>query len=140
MTRQTSINCYNEIRDNGLLSKRRLEVYDILYHNGPITAGELFQLGLRGGVWNNAVKGGICARLTELRDAKVAAEVGLKVCSSSNKEVILWDVTSNLPTTPKKNTKPKNLKKCIEYILKGMERRGWNEISVDTLKKLKENA
>ena len=39
-TRQTSIDCYNEIRANGLLSKRRFEVYEALLSSAPCTSSE----------------------------------------------------------------------------------------------------
>ena len=32
--RQTSIDCYKQIKSEGLLSKRRLEVYELLLENG----------------------------------------------------------------------------------------------------------
>lgn len=97
MIRQTSIEAYHAIKESGLLSRRRFQVYDILFHHGPLTAGEVFQLGLQEGTWSRAVKGGICARLTELRDVGVAEEKGTRTCSLSGQKTILWDVTPRLP-------------------------------------------
>ena len=42
--RQTSIDCYNKIKAEGLLSKRRLEVYEILFHHGQLTANEIVRI------------------------------------------------------------------------------------------------
>ena len=41
--RQTSVEAYNQIRDEGLLSKLQFEVYDAIYQNGPLTQGELWK-------------------------------------------------------------------------------------------------
>jgi hypothetical protein len=91
MTRTTSIQAYHKIKDEGLLSQRRWEVYDALFKHGPKTGGELFNIC--GGV----VKGSVCARLTELRDLGVAYEQGTKTCDLTGQTAILWDVTDKLP-------------------------------------------
>lgn len=41
MARDTSREAYNKIKEMGLLSQRRWEVYDILYSHGPMTGGEI---------------------------------------------------------------------------------------------------
>lgn len=38
--RQTSIDCFNQIKKEGLLSKRRLEVYEAIFKNAPCTTNE----------------------------------------------------------------------------------------------------
>ena len=40
--RQTSIDCYNQIKAEGLLSKRRLEVYEAILKSAPCSSGEAF--------------------------------------------------------------------------------------------------
>ena len=103
MTRQTSREAYETIKNNGMLSKRRWEAYHILYHNGPMTCGELFShsdLKNLKGYRQNFV-----ARLGELRDVGVVVELGTKKCSITGNNVILWDVTSNLPVKLKKEKK-----------------------------------
>lgn len=93
--RQTSAEAYHTIQANGLLSKRRWEIYDALYRHGPKTGSELFKcLTLYG---ENPTHSNIVTRLGELRDLGVAAEVGKKECEVSGMRVILWDVTDNLP-------------------------------------------
>jgi len=94
--RQTSIDAYNEILFNGLLSKRRWEVYNFLYQNGPLTAEEI-RVALCPNLGN-----GITPRLSELKALGVIVEVGTKK-NPSGMEAILWDVTGNLPIAlPKK--------------------------------------
>ena len=38
--RQTSIDCYNQIKAEGLLTKRRLQVYEAILRNAPCTSSE----------------------------------------------------------------------------------------------------
>lgn len=99
--RQTSVEAYNTIKENGLLSLRRWQIYDILFHHGPLTAGEIFDRGI------GIVKGSVCARLTELRELGIVSEIGEKKWSSTGHTGILWDVTKGLPVTPEK-TESKN--------------------------------
>ena len=40
-TRVTSREVYDQVKAEGLLSTRRFEVYDILFHHGPLTCGEV---------------------------------------------------------------------------------------------------
>lgn len=95
MKRQTSIAAYHKIRNEGLLSKRRWEVYDVMYHNGPLTSGEAFTILNR-----NRPAGALTqsrARFTELRELGLLREIGVRKCSVTGMNVILWDVTDKLP-------------------------------------------
>ena len=106
MTRQTSIAAYNKIKSDGLLSKRRLEVYQILYKFGPLTAHEVVNIARS--KYPKANQTGFNARLSELRTMTVVDEVGEKADKVSGHLNILWDVNSNLPIKlPKKKTKDK---------------------------------
>lgn len=92
MVRQTSIEAYNKIKENGLLAKRTWEVYDTLFNFGPLTGREVFdRLGKKGFTTHTA------SRLSELRDRCAITEVGKKVCSVTGMKVILWDVTDRVP-------------------------------------------
>lgn len=97
MIRETSIEAFNKIRDEGLLSNRRMQVYTVLFENGPLTGNEVFEL-LKN-EYNIQFKNApsIVSRLGELRNMGVVKEVGKKLCSISGMTVILWDVTKNLP-------------------------------------------
>lgn len=91
-TRQTSIDCYNEIKASGLLSKRRLEVYEVLLKITPCTASEL-QKSMD---YNNG--GRDCMkRVSELRDLGVIYEKRERKCSITGRNVIEWDLTDKLP-------------------------------------------
>ena len=93
--RNTSIAAYREIQDNGLLSKRRWQTYDDLYHHGPSTSRDSEdRLGDR-----NAHR-----RLRDLEEWGVAEKVGEVTCKKTGHRVTLWDVNANLPRKPSGGT------------------------------------
>lgn len=106
MIRQTSTDAYNKIKTEGLLTKKRFQIYDLLYVHGPATAGELFDLCRQQDSGHTVVKGSVCARLTELRDQGVVYEAGIGEWSGTGHKSILWDVTANLPHELTKKQKP----------------------------------
>src|SRR5687768_4770729 len=94
LPRQTSIQAYKKIQQNGLLSQNRLLVYRALYEWGPCTAGELsiHLMPMR--------HAAVSARLSELVRWKVAKEVGTKTCTKSGHTCLVFDVTDKLPVAP----------------------------------------
>lgn len=103
MIRQTSIEAYQTIKENGLLSKRRMEVYEELYKNGPLTPKQI-SVSLKGhpnfGYWK---------RLSELREMGIVSEVGKVECPYTKQTVILWDVNDRLPEKIEKVKKQKTI-------------------------------
>jgi len=101
-TRQTSIDCYNQIKSAGLLSKRRLEAYEAFLKIAPCTATEL-QKSID---YNNG--GRDCMkRVSELRDLGVIYEKRERKCSITGRNVIEWDLTDKLPIKTKVSTETK---------------------------------
>jgi hypothetical protein len=107
MIRQTSIEAYNLIRDNGLLSKRRWEVYDILFHHGPMTANETFAKLYRNNLGPFNAASNSAARFSELRNCGVVYEVRERQCTITGMKAIEWDVTDRLPVKFEKPTRVK---------------------------------
>jgi hypothetical protein len=100
--RQTSIDCFNKIKEEGLLSKRRLEVYEALLSTAPCTSSEaIINAKTTFGVF------GVSSRFTELRDLGVIYEKGEKKCSITGRNVIEWDLTDRLPVKIKRTNKTK---------------------------------
>jgi len=97
MSRQTSIDCYNQIKAGGLLSKRRLETFEALVKIAPCTASEV-QNSI---IYNNGGRDCI-KRISELKDRGVIYEVRTRPCKITGKSVIEWDLTDNLPIDVKK--------------------------------------
>lgn len=92
--RDTSVAVYVRIRDEGLLSRARWDVYDALYRHGPLTGSEL-NSHLRS---KSAHK-----RVSELVERGLVREVGVRRCTVTLENVLAWDVTSRLPVEPTKS-------------------------------------
>jgi len=104
-TRQTSIDCYNKIKQEGLLSKRRLEVYEALLSTAPCTSSE----AIRNAKTTFGVFG-VSSRFTELRDLGVIYEKNVRPCKVTGRSVIEWDLTDTLPIEIKSSKKTKKQK------------------------------
>jgi hypothetical protein len=102
--RQTSINCFNQITKEGLLSKCRLALYEL---GKPSTAREIFS--------TMQVVKMEATRLTELMNMGVIYERGIRNCAITGRKVIEWDSTDNLPKDLQKINRKDKVK-----ILKGM--------------------
>ena len=98
MARQTSIDCYNQIKAEGLLSNRRFEVYEAIFKNAPCTGAE----AVMGIINSKNVYSQSRARFTELRNMGVIYEKGIKKCSITGRKVIEYDLTDKLPIKPEK--------------------------------------
>lgn len=112
--RSTSLAAYNFIKENGLLSKKKWEIYDELFASkGNLTHGELSMLieskyeTVYNGKPRKFYRNNIVTRLGELRDLGVIAETGKRKCENSGRLCITWDVTDRLPI---KLDKPKRVK------------------------------
>lgn len=101
--RRTSESTFRAVTESGMLSQRRAQVYEALYSYGPCTINELYKKMS----WVNNVQANLHARMGELRDMGVVAEVGERVCSVTGQTVIEWQTTDQLPGKLKKSTKSK---------------------------------
>lgn len=92
MIRQTSIDTYIQIKENGLLSSLRFEIYDCLYMHGPMTQMETCRkLG------SFRQDRSIMPRFAEMEKAGVIKTTGTRLCTVTKREVLLWDCTDKLP-------------------------------------------
>lgn len=105
-TRQTSINCFNQIQAEGLLTKRRFEVYEAIYNSAPCTSSE----AMIGRLNSTNVLSQSRARFTELRELGVIYEKGIKKCTVTGRNVIEWDLTDRLPIDKKVTTITKKMR------------------------------
>ena len=64
--RHTSIEAFNKIKEEGLLSRRKMEVYEILFRHGPLTAHEIVSIARD--KYPQANQTGFNARLSELKE------------------------------------------------------------------------
>ena len=99
-TRQTSIDCYNQIKSEGLLSNMRFRVYSALLAIGkPSTTREVYAT-------MNIIKQE-ATRFTELRKLGVIYEVQNRTCTVTGRTSIEWDLTDRLPVNVKNTNKTK---------------------------------
>lgn len=138
--RQTSIDCYNQIKAEGMLSKRRLQVYEILLENGALTGTEVAIL-FKQKFASSSHSEGIRNRLTELFDRGVIYEKGIVVCKTTGRKVTLFDLTDNLPKDIKskpsrKQEKVNNALKALKELYRNKESvEKWREVA-DLIKKI----
>ena len=99
-TRQTSIECFNQIKLEGLLSARRLQVYEAIFKNAPCTTNEALKDVHSG-------SHGVGSRTSELRDAGVIYEKDIRPCKVTGRNVIEWDLKDRLPVNLKNPNKTK---------------------------------
>jgi len=104
MVRDTSLSAYKQIKEQGLLSERRLQVYSDLFRYGPCTANELY---LKMDRKVKSTQANIHPRLGELRESGVVNEITQRQCDVTNRMAIVWDVNSKLPIKPKRELSSK---------------------------------
>lgn len=98
MTRETSIQAYNQIKDEGLLSALRFQVYESLIENGSMTAQESWHyLRDKAARRGEARINGITPRFSELRELGVVYEKTVRPCKITKRNAIEWEVTDQLP-------------------------------------------
>lgn len=90
--RNTSLDAYNALKSNGFLTGLQGKVYDVLFHNGPLTQGE---------VWNEFLvdyqRHSIAPRFAELEKIGVIQTVGERPCRLTGVTALIWDVTNHVP-------------------------------------------
>ena len=101
-TRQTSIDCYNEIKNSNLLAKRRFETFNAIFKSAPCTRQEALEHTNPFNALSLSA-----ARFTELRRLGVIYEVRVRECRVTGRNVIEWDLTDALPINIKSSIKTK---------------------------------
>lgn len=114
MIRKTSIEVYHRIKSEGLLSKKRMEIYDILYLYGDQTSAEVNEKLIRGKQINGLSQSR--ARFTELREMGAIEELGTKTCSVTGNTAILWSTTNTIPNKIKKETRKTKKAKVLDLL------------------------
>lgn len=95
LTRSISKAAYDMIKKNGLLTKRKWQVYDYVFNFGPVTQRETWN-ALKG-IDGSIIAGSINTRFSELERVGVMQIVGEKMDPLTKHIVSVWDVTDGLP-------------------------------------------
>lgn len=96
MNRRTSTQTYYDILNNGYLSAKRWQVYDIFYQHGDLTGAQvskLYRLSFPSSKTSETIRN----RITELVRMGVVEEIGTTTCEDSGREVILFGINDKLP-------------------------------------------
>lgn len=103
--RSTSAEVYNRIKDEGLLSKRRWQVYDVLFRRGPLTQNEACQILADETSLSN--KPSVTPRFAELEARGVIHVAGKRRCEVTGELCLAYDVTACLPHAPAPRQTPR---------------------------------
>jgi hypothetical protein len=117
MIRKASLQAYEKIQKNGLLPKRRFQVYDWIWHHGPCTAAGVFRA--------LDMKTNQSGRFTELEKQGVIEEVGRTEDADTGMIVTLWDVTQHLPIDFMSSPARKEWKRDVLEILSQADQSTW---------------
>jgi len=116
---QNSMDAFNHIKKNGLLSDKRLKVYQIFVHNPKGLTGsevsDIYKQNYPSSQHSETIRN----RITELRDMGVLDEVGNVACKFTNRTVMKYKVNTNMPT---KLVVKKSLNTNIDEIISDLKR------------------
>ena len=103
-SRLTSSEVYNQIKEEGLLNALLWQVYDCLYRHGPLTAREAWSK-----LWDSGERRlahSIIPRFAQLKKMGLVRPIGKRLCSITNRKVLVWDVTDKYPVKVQCDYKP----------------------------------
>lgn len=136
-TRDTSLEVYRKIREGGLLSERRLQVYEVLFHHGPITAGEVWYFHLQDRAQIDSVR----PRMAELEELGVIESCGERKCSYTGNVCLMWRTTGKLPGERAKrktsSQKIKTLSEALDCCVTILQKLGVEEGLTQAIAKIK---
>ena len=116
MTRETSTETFRQITEEGLLTKLRQQVYEIIVKHGPMTAHELVAKGQE--IFNTTnPMDSWHQRLSEMERSSVIRTNGKRPCKITGRLVYEWESTNNLPIKTESKKKAKRPKKLDQHIL-----------------------
>ena len=116
--RKTSAETYRAIKAEGLLSKRRMQVYEFIYKNGPCTLKQICKA-----LVTNHNQSSFPGRVTELTQMGAVVDVGETTCEDTGRKVTLWQTTNKIPV-------PYSGKKSNKQIIKELTERLYDAESV----------
>lgn len=119
----TSVRCYHQIKEEGLLSRCRMAAYEALIEHGPATTGELcFKMGQM--VTIRMPRNDLAGRLKELKELGVAREqADLRECGITGRLCLVWEVVDALPGQPPTRVKSSQRIKDLEATISGLRAR-----------------
>jgi hypothetical protein len=119
MVQTTSIETYHAIKNSGLISDKRLKVFDIFYQNPQgLTGAEVSEIFRKNNPTSQHSET-IRNRITELVQMGVLVELGVVECQFSKRKVMKWCCIDNMPIPlEKKLTKKEQINEILDDITK----------------------
>jgi hypothetical protein len=119
MAQTTSIETYHAIKDSGLISEKRMKVFDIFYRNpNGLTGAEVSEIYRQQNPTSQHSET-IRNRITELVQMGVLAEVGVVECQFSKRSVMKWRCIDRMPIPlEKKVTRKEQLKEILKDVVR----------------------
>ena len=117
MVKTTSIETYYSIKDSGVLSEKRMNVFDIFYENpNGLTGSEVSEI-YKGKFPSSKHSETIRNRITELCQMGVIIEMGVSECPYTKRKVMKWCCVDRLPIPlEKKPTRKEQIKEILDDI------------------------
>jgi hypothetical protein len=117
MVKTTSIETYHSIKDSGVLSEKRMNVFDIFYENpNGLTGSEVSEI-YKGKFPSSKHSETIRNRITELCQMGVIVEMGVSECPYTKRKVMKWCCVDRLPIPlEKKPTRKEQIKEILDDI------------------------
>lgn len=117
MVQTTSIETYHAIKNSGLISEKRLKVFDIFYQNPQgLTGAEVSEIYRKENPTSQHSET-IRNRITELVQMGVLVELGVVECQYSKRNVTKWCCIDKMPTPlEKKLTRKEQIKEILDDV------------------------
>ena len=117
MTQTTSIETYHAIKNSGLISEKRLKVFDIFYQNPQgLTGAEVSEIYRKENPTSQHSET-IRNRITELVQMGVLVELGVVECQFSKRNVTKWCCIDKMPIPlEKKLTRKEQIKEILDDV------------------------
>ena len=117
MVQKTSVETYHAIKNSGLISEKRMKVFDIFYQNPQgLTGAEVSEIYRKENPTSQHSET-IRNRITELVQMGVLAEVGVVECQFSKRNVMKWCCIDKMPIPlEKKLTRKEQVNEILKDI------------------------
>ena len=117
MLQKTSVETYHAIKNSGLISEKRMKVFDIFYLNPQgLTGSEVSEIYRKENPTSQHSET-IRNRITELFQMGVLAEVGVVECQFSKRNVMKWCCIDKMPIPlEKKLTRKEQVNEILKDI------------------------
>lgn len=117
--RQTSIEAYNYVKENGILARFQFQVYETVYLNDGITQNECHRI-MEDTYKRRINKPSVTPNFARLKEMLLIEEIGERDCRVTGRNCLIYSITGNRPFIVKKD-KPKSKDQQIKELREEIE-------------------